>query len=246
MLNVVKNVHRAYFCFLIDPIPRPPLHKLISLLRFKTLCLLDTASQGLAPLVAMETPLGSGAAPIFVFLCIALRQTVLPVGDSPVPTACVGGKMGACACACFCDWERVGEKRRERSKQGGRDWENGRERGGKNDKERNEWWRQWVENTHAHRYRLITHPYTVGCTHILQQRWLEYVRVSEQGECVGGGMPQQCSLFCLQFDPCNPLSGASHCITSSQFAQHDAKSRFTLIIITHESLIMTLMIFRSL
>lgn len=71
------------------------------------------ASHGPAPLVAMETPLGSGAASMFVFLCIAPRQAALLVGDSPVPTAYVGGWMGAR----LSDWASGREKQRERQKE---------------------------------------------------------------------------------------------------------------------------------
>lgn len=156
----------------------------------------------------METPLGSGAAPnfyfFFVFLCITPRQTVLLAGDSPVPTACVGGWMGACAC--FYDWERVGEKRRQRSKQGGRDWENEQKGGGgwTTGRGMNDGDNEWETQTDIRAGRRLQRA------HILQQRWLEYVCVSEQGECVGGGMPQQCSLFRLRFDPCSPdLRGSS-------------------------------------
>lgn len=46
--------------------------------------MVDTASQGFAPLVAMETPLGSTTALILAFLCITPRQTVPPcAGTGP-------------------------------------------------------------------------------------------------------------------------------------------------------------------
>ena len=140
----------------------------------------------------------------FVFLCITPRQTTLLAGDSPVPTACVGGWMGACAC--FYDWEWVGEKRRQRSKQGGRDWEND-EQGGGGERQGEEWMMETMSGKHK---QIYTPRLQTTARSILQQRWLEWVRVSEQGECVGGGMPQQCSLFRLRFDPCSPdLRGSS-------------------------------------
>lgn len=57
--------------------------------------MVDTASQGFAPLVAMETPLDSTTALILAFLCITPRQTVPPcVGTGPCqPRAWVDTRM---------------------------------------------------------------------------------------------------------------------------------------------------------
>ena len=57
---------------------------------------------------------------------------MLLFGVSSVPTASVGGRMGAY------DRERGGEGERRRSKQGGRDGEDELKEGWKADKERNE------------------------------------------------------------------------------------------------------------
>lgn len=157
----------------------------------------------------METPLGSGAAPnFFFFFCISLHN------PTPNRAACRGLARANCVCGwmdgCMCMFLWLRASGREKATEIKTRWEGLRERtkggGGMNDRERNEWWRQWVGNTN----RYTRAGRRLQRAHILQQRWLEYVRVSEQGECVGGGMPQQCSLFRLRFDPCSPdLRGSS-------------------------------------
>lgn len=182
----------------------------------------------------METPLGSGAAPnfyfFFVFLCITPRQTVLLAGDSPVPTACVGGWMGACAC--FYDWERVGEKRRQRSKQGGRDWEN-EQKGGGDERQGEEWMMETMSGKHKQIYARRSqttaraHP-PAEMTGVRMCEWAGWVCGWRDAATVQLISPPVWSL--------QPRSqGLLAAFTSSQFAQRDAKTGFTLVIITHES-----------
>ena len=104
------------------------------------------------------------------------------------------------------EWERKGD--RDQNKVGGIErTTNKRGGGGGGERQGEEWMMETMSGKHK---QIYTPRLQTTARSILQQRWLEWVRVSEQGECVGGGMPQQCSLFRLRFDPCSPdLRGSS-------------------------------------
>lgn len=142
------------------------------------------------------------------------------------------------ACACFCDWERVGAKRRKRSKQGGRDWENKWKRVGGGEittKKRNEWWR----HTHITVYTQTPAEMTRIRTSF---EWAGWVCGWRDAATVQLIFPSVWSLqpslrgFLLHY-----FKSLLKPIEASMMPNPDS-----LIIITHESLIMTLMIFISL
>lgn len=175
--------------------------KLIHLLRFRILCLFDTTLQGLAPLVAMETPLGSGAAPIFVYIFFLHNPTANCAAYREL--SCANSKCGWID-GCMCMRVSGSEKKKEIKTRwnGLREWmETGG--GGENDKERNEWWRQRQTRTQMHADHTLIYS-----THILQQRWLDYVRVSEQGESVWvEGCRNSAAYFAFRLIPANVSLG---------------------------------------
>lgn len=119
----------------------------------------NTTSQGLAPFVAMETPIGSGAAPIFVFLYITLCQMVLFVGDLPVPTvfAWVDGRVHMHVFVTDREWERKEE--RDQNKVGGIERMKGKMGGGMTRKGMNDGDNKWKTHKKA----------CIQRTHIRQQ-----------------------------------------------------------------------------
>lgn len=193
----------------------------------------------------METPLGSGAAPnfffFFVFLCITPRQTVLLAGDSPVPTACVGGWMGACAC--FYDWERVGEKRRQRSKQGGRDWENEQKGGGgwTTGRGMNDGDNEWETQTDI---RAPVADYSAR-TSSSRDDWSTYVWVSRVSVWVEG-CRNSAAYFASGLIPAAQISGAPRCIYFKPIRAAWCQIWLHPRYYHTREFIMTLMIFRAL
>lgn len=191
----------------------------------------------------METPLGSGAAPnfyfFFVFLCITPRQTVLLAGDSPVPTACVGGWMGACAC--FYDWERVGEKRRQRSKQGGRDWEN--EQKGGDERQGEEWMMETMSGKHKQIYAPVA-DYSAR-TSSSRDDWSTYVWVSRVSVWVEG-CRNSAAYFASGLIPAAQISGAPRCIYFKPIRAAWCQIWLHPRYYHTREFIMTLMIFRAL
>lgn len=149
---------------------------------------------------------------------------------------CVRGRIDGCTCMFL--WLRASG--REKKKEIKTRWEGLRKltqkKGRKSDKERNEWWSalEMHPRTCTGIYVLIRHTVAV---HVRppQQPWLEYTRASEHSDRVGGGMPQQCILFCLQFDPCSPLTGASRCVTSRRFTWYDAKCKLASNFVADEA-----------